>query len=705
MSDGLDANNMPPGTAAHGWLAIGGERVAGGWRYPERNAQGERVAALTRWDAPAEGQPRYTAAKGGKRGLIFPADGLPAYAGTSPRDPILVAEGASDTACLHTFAFTAVGAPMAGRGGDELAVLLRDRHVVLIGDNDTAGRKSIQTLAAALVGVCASVRFTFPPDGHKDVRSWVADGGAGDADIARLIEEAQTYLPPAPATPDRPPVPEFVPFPTDALPKAAADLVRAGADSLQVDPGMLGPLVLATMASAVGNSRTIALHASWHEPAIIWAVVVAPSGSGKSPALELVTRPAERRDAEALREHKEAMKEHAAALALHEKAMRGWERGSGKGNLTATPPAAPEAPVCERFVTSDVTFEALAAMLAASPRGMLLACDELAAWLNFGRYSANGGRAASEAARWLPMHRAQPLKVDRKTAPPIRVERAALIVSGLVQPGVLAAALTGTDFDSGLVARLLLSMPPIPTRRWQPGGIPPMVERRYNAMVETLYALELDEDPHGTAVPRALSLDDQARQLWANFYNSLNADMAGQDERARAMMAKIECAAARLALVVHLGRVAGGEDVSTTVIDGESLRRGVLLANWFRREAERTYLRLAEGDDDREARQLLDIVRRKGGSVSGRELVQSSRKFKTVKDAEAALSRLVDAGHGQWVYLPQCGPGAPKARRFVLPGASGDPVYRTPVVGAANRDSVCVDGVDTSASTPAGGAA
>jgi hypothetical protein len=705
MSEGLDANNMPPGTAAHGWLAIGGERVEGGWRYPERNAQGEKVAAITRSDDPAEGQPRYTAAKGGKRGLIFPADGLPAYAGTSLRDPILVAEGASDTACLHTFAFTAVGAPMAGRGGDELARLLRDRHVVLIGDNDTAGRKSIESLCAALVGVCASVRFAFPPDGHKDVRSWVADGGAGDADIARLIEEAHPFAPPAPEKSNQPPVPEFVPFPTDALPKAAADLVRAGALSLQVSEAMLGPLALAGMCAGIGNSRTIALHASWHEPAIIWAVVVAPSGSGKSPALELVTRPAERRDAEALREHKEAIKEHAAALALHEKAMRGWERGAGKGNLNATPPTAPEAPVCERFVTSDVTFEALAAMLAASPRGILLACDELAAWLNFGRYSANGGRAASEASRWLPMHRAQPLKVDRKTAPPVRVERAALIVSGLVQPGVLAAALTGTDFDSGLVARLLLSMPPIPTRRWQPGGIPPIVERAFGAMVEKLYDLELDEDSHGNPVPRALSLDEKASQLWANFYNSLNADMAGQDERARAMMAKIECAAARLALVVHLGRVAACEGAITGVVDGESMRRGIELANWFRREAERTYLRLAEGDDDREDRQLLDIVSRKGGSVSGRELVQSSRKFKTVKDAEAALSRLVDAGHGQWVYLPQRGPGAPKARRFVLPSASGDPVYRTPAGGAANGDSVCVDAVDTSASTTAGGAA
>lgn len=62
MSVAPGENNMPPGTAAHGWLAIGGERVEGGWRYPERNAQGERIGTLTRWDAPAEGCPRYTAA-------------------------------------------------------------------------------------------------------------------------------------------------------------------------------------------------------------------------------------------------------------------------------------------------------------------------------------------------------------------------------------------------------------------------------------------------------------------------------------------------------------------------------------------------------------------------------------------------------------------------------------------------------------------
>ncbi len=704
-SPGTDA---VPGTSMHGWLAIGAERVEGGWRYPERNAQAERTGTITRWDAPAEGRPRYTAAKGSKRGLIFAADGISAYAGSSKRDPVIVAEGASDAVCLISFGFTAVGVPMAGRGADELAALLKDRHVVIVGDNDAAGRRSVETLSAVLGRGCSSVRIAFPPSGHKDVRSWVADGGAGDVDIAGLVNHAQLCTQAAAAessvATSEPVAPIFTPFPTDALPKAVAHLVRAGADAIQVDEGMLGPLALAAMSAAVGNARVVELSASWREPAVLWSVVVAPSGSGKSPALELVTRPAERRDGEALRAHREATKEHAAAVFLHERAMKTWERGAAKGNLADTPPAAPEPPACERFVTSDVTIEALASMLAASPRGLLLACDELASWLGgFTRYAGGSGRPSSEAARWLPLHRAGALKVDRKTSPPLRIERAALNIAGLIQPGVLAAALTGTDYDSGLVARLLLSMPPTPTRRWRPGGLSPMVEGAFGSLVSRLYALDMPEDEHGTPLPRAIPLDEEAGRHWADYYDTLNAEMAGEDERTRAMLSKLEGGAARLALVVHLGRVAGGEDACSDVIDGQSMRRGIDLAAWFRREGERVYNRLAESDEDREDRQLLDLVRRKSGSISGRELVQSSRAFRTVADAEMALSRLVDAGHGSWVTPPQLGPGAPKSRRFVLPGASGDLVY--PPGGAVEGGSVCVDGVDMSNTGTDGGAA
>lgn len=192
--------NVPPGTTADGWLAIGAQRVEGGWRYAERDAQGERVGTITRWDAPAKERPRYTAAKGSRRGLIYATDGLPDYAGTSERDPVLVAEGASDAVCLLSWGYTAVGVPMAGQCADQLAALLKRRHVVVVGDDDDAGRRSVDALGAVLAGACASVRTAFPPKPHKDIRALIADGGANGEDIARLIDDAQRCTPATDAT-------------------------------------------------------------------------------------------------------------------------------------------------------------------------------------------------------------------------------------------------------------------------------------------------------------------------------------------------------------------------------------------------------------------------------------------------------------------------------------------------------------------------
>jgi len=485
--------------------------------------------------------------------------------------------------------------------------------------------------------------------------------------------------------PERAPPPAWTPFPTEALPRATADLVRKGAIALQTDEGMLGPLALSAMSAAVGNTRAVQLSSSWREPAILWSVVIAPSGAGKSPALDLVTRPAERRDGDSFKAYEHERHEHAAALTAH------------KRSKSPEPP--PEAPTCERFVTNDTTFEALAAMLAASPRGLLLAQDELAAWFGgFTRYSGASGRPTSEAARWLPMHRAGPLKVDRKTSPPLRIERASLNIAGLIQPGVLAAALNVTDYDSGLVARLLLAMPPTPTRKWRPeGGLTPGTERAYTSMMGMLYSLDLNENERGDPEPRALPLDDEAKEVWEDYYNSLNADMAGADERTRAMLSKLEGGAARLALVVHLGRLAGGESADPHRIDGESMRRGVALATWFRHEGERVYGRLGETETDGERRTLVELIERKGGDVSARDLMRASRRFATAAEAEAALGDLAEAGVGRWVQPAQAGRGKPKARRFVLGSADGVDVDSIPPDAPENANTVNVNSVNARA--------
>ncbi len=53
-------------------------------------------------------------------------------------------------------------------------------------------------------------------------------------------------------------------------------------------------------------------------------------------------------------------------------------------------------------------------------------------------------------------------------------------------------------------------------------------------------------------------------------------------------------------------------------------------------------------DEESQVRRLMTMIQRRGGDVSGRELVQASRAFPKVADAEAALSALVEAGAGSW---------------------------------------------------------
>ena len=94
------------------------------------------------------------------------------------------------------------------------------------------------------------------------------------------------------------------------------------------------------------------------------------------------------------------------------------------------------------YVCQDCTVEALAVLLEQHPRGLLLARDELSGWVNsFDAYKSCRG---ADVAHWLSMHRAEPIRVDRKTGRRvIYVPRAAISIAGTVQPAVLKTALVG----------------------------------------------------------------------------------------------------------------------------------------------------------------------------------------------------------------------------------------------------------------------
>ncbi len=148
-------------------LGIGRDRSSRAWTFPERDGWGQVIGVQRRFDTGKKFM-----VKGSARGITlrWPLD---SYAGSSPFDPILIVEGATDAAAGMTIGVDVVGRPSATGGAEHLRVLLAHRHCAIIGENDDAGRRGAESIGRTLSGVALSVRTIYPPALHKDLRSWV----------------------------------------------------------------------------------------------------------------------------------------------------------------------------------------------------------------------------------------------------------------------------------------------------------------------------------------------------------------------------------------------------------------------------------------------------------------------------------------------------------------------------------------------------
>ena len=272
-----------------------------------------------------------------------------------------------------------------------------------------------------------------------------------------------------------------------------------------------------------------------------------------------------------------------------------------------------------------------------NPRGLLVVRDELAGWLSFDRYSASKG---GEAPKWLEMFGGRALVVDRKTSGTVYVPQAAVSIVGGIQPGILARYVGQEHRDNGLLARLLLTMPPRRPKAWSDADIAPIFE--------ALHDLEPVCNADGEPRPAIVKLTAEGKRAWIKFYNKHNAEAADLNGDLAAAWSKLEGYAARFALVHHLIRYVSSGDVGegSRGIDAVSIAAGVKLSRWFAHEAKRVYAMLAEDDEARQRRQSVELIERKGGSVTVRAW-QRTRSHANAADAEAELAELVEAGWGR----------------------------------------------------------
>ena len=657
--------------------------VSNAWPY--RNTQESIVGVVLRWDIPG-GKDYRPVSLDTKTGRWF-IGGMP-----TPRplyclrelehaERVFVCEGEKSADGARSIGLTATTSPHGAKSAAQADWSpLAGKDIIILPDNNEAGEKYAQDVIQLLTELSPApqiriVRLPDLPEGG-DIVDFLQ---ARETDIEQAKSDIQGLVNAA-APVDRGSTPQvsssegaltdvriepFQPLPTDVLPEPVASFVHECATSIGCDESFVALPLLVGFTAAIGNSRSVQLKRGWTEPSVLWGAVIGESGTTKSPALEVALRAVRKRQNESIKEYEQALKEWEVEKEVYEAEKANWKKEAMKSkSRAADPPTEPERPVCDRCWTDDATIEALATLLKENPRGLLVIRDELSGWLHFDRYKSRG--QGSEVAKWLEMFGARPLVVDRKTSGTICIPRAAVSVIGGIQPGILRRQMGQDKRDNGLLARLLLTMPPRRAKQWTDDDIDPESEKKIAEIFEHLYRLEPAKAPDGDPSPGIVTLADPAKKIWIEFYNEHAQEQADLTGDLASAWSKLEGYAARLALVHHLVRCASGLNppAKESEIDQESMEAGIALSRWFAEETRRVYSMLAEGEEDTERRRLVELIGNKGGSVSVRDWQR--RRHLSSEQAELQLDELVEVGLGRWETVAAGPKGGRMSKQFIL---------------------------------------
>lgn len=658
--------------------------------WPYHDADGHPVMVKARWDGP-DGKtfrPVHKATEGWKLGDVPPPRPLyrlPELLKAPPDEPIVVVEGEKCADAAAKLGFVATTSPNGAKSADKADWSpLAGREVWVVPDRDEAGLQYARDVARLAYEADAEAVKILPwealrpadfkelPPGY-DLADWVAsfsrdsDPEKALAALAAHIKGvgAQTPPEPQPQAPDvseaddesPPPALTWKPYPIEALPRPLCDFVEAAAEAMGCDSSFVALPLLTACGAGVGLTRRLKVKADWAVPPILWSIIVGESGSLKTPALKTALQWLQDRQEAWFKDYESKRAEYEQDRLVYEKALSEWRRDKEAGE----PPREPEPPVAKRILVADTTMEALAPILQANPRGVLLSRDELAGWVGaFDRYAHTQG---GDIAFWLSCYNAVAHTVDRRSKGTLYVPNAGVWITGGIQPGTLQRAFTLPLRESGLLARFLLTWPPRRVKRWTEAEIPQELTEAVGRLFDRLLTLTFESGPDGEPGPRMVVLSPEAKACYQDFFNRHAEELANATGDLAAAFSKLEEIPLRLGLVLHLTRWAAGEPVNPGVVDLESMRRAITLTEWHKHETARINEILERGFEANQQQELIEWIARRGGAVTVRNLYcEGPRRFRGKReDAEAALNELVKAGYGQWTEqkLDQKG-GRPK---------------------------------------------
>ena len=588
-----------------------------------------------------------------------------------PTRVVVVVEGEKDVDNLARIRVLATcNAGGAGKWTTEHAQHLRGRHVIILADNDEAGRRHAQLVAATLQGIAASLRIIYlpglPPKG--DVSDWLAAGGTKE-ELTRLAEATPVWT-----TPAAEPWPEILPFdaadlpdfPAHAQPDVLRRWVEAESHATQTPADLAALLALAVCSVGIARRVVVEPRPGFCEPVNLFVAVLLEPGNRKSAVFSDAMRPLRELEAELIEVARPTVAREQSDRRQSEVRLRRLEKVAAEkgdaearhdaGNLAAELAELPE-PVLPRLIVDDATSEKLGIMLAEqggriasmSPEGNVF--DLMA-----GLYSKSG---IVQFDVYVKGHSGDDLVTDRVSRKSVRVEQPALTCAYAMQPAVIEGLAENAAFRGrGLLARFLYAAPQswIGRRKIAPEPVSDAVKEAYRQTVRALANADNDY---------TLQLDAKASavlQAWEAEIESMLGD-GGQMEIMRDWGAKLAGATLRLAAVLHCVEHGAAGYISETTI-----RAAVEVGRYLvpHAEAVLNMMKAKEGSGDDDARYVLRWIERHGRREFTKRDAQQhgKRRFPKADDIDPALAELARRGYVRLRPLDATGPGRPPSPSY-----------------------------------------
>jgi hypothetical protein len=535
-------------------------------------------------------------------------------------EPIYVTEGEKDVHTLESHRLVATTNPMgAGKWREHFNEVFTERTVVIIEDNDDAGRKHVEDVAAGVSPVARSVKILRIPGLSEggDVSDFLQGGGTPEQ-LREMIENTPEWSPvtaggwgvmePLPSA--TPPVPTL---PPELLPVPLREWLTDVAERAPVPLEFVAMSALSGLGSVIG--RQVGINPEQFDDytvvANLWGAIIGRSGKMKTHAISEGLRHVRRLETEAGEAYEGASAGREAEQVVLkaetgnvEASIKAALNGSDSSKLAALQHELTElieqkdnadAPA-RRFITNDATTEKLGALMKENPRGLLVFRDELAGFLQTLEKSGREGDREFYLEAW---NGTGSFSVDRIGRGLVRISALTLTLCGSIQPGKLkryvAEAVGDGGGSDGLLQRVQLLVWPdedaFPV--WEPSTKFQNVEAKNRAwdVYRRLSEIELPNsgDEETNKIP-ALHFTPDAQTLHTAWRSELENRLRTETVDTPAFeshISKYRSLAPALALVYYLAELADGEAIGNVPID--PLKKALAMCDFLEMHARKVF--------------------------------------------------------------------------------------------------------------------